>query len=67
VCTAAEGTARLTGKPTALNRSKYAEMKKAEWTMDVTKAKAGLGFTAAYTLEEGLRETIAWYTRQGLL
>jgi len=67
VCTAAEGTARLTGRATALNRSKYAEMKKAAWTMDVSKAKATLGFTAAYALEDGLRETIAWYAGQGLL
>jgi nucleoside-diphosphate-sugar epimerase len=67
VCTAAEGSARLTGRPTALNRSKYAEMKETVWTMDVSKAKAVLGFTAAYSLEDGLRETIAWYSRQGLL
>ncbi len=42
-------------------------MKEAVWTMDVSKAKAVLGFTAAYSLEDGLRETIAWYSRQGLL
>jgi nucleoside-diphosphate-sugar epimerase len=67
VCTLAEGTARLTGRPTALNRSKYAELKEEVWTMDVSKAKAELGFRAAYSLEDGLRETVAWYSRQGLL
>ena len=67
VCAAAEGTARLTGRPTALNRSKFAEMKVEAWTMDVSKAKAELGFSAAYSLEDGLRETLDWYTRQGLL
>ncbi|MDH4196400.1 MAG: NAD(P)-dependent oxidoreductase [Candidatus Aminicenantes bacterium] len=67
VCAAAEGVGRITRRPTALNRSKYAELREAAWTLDVSKAKAMLGFTAAYSLEDGLRETLDWYSRQGLL
>ena len=67
VCVAAEGVARITGKPTALNRSKYAELGETAWTMDVTKAEAKLGFKAAFSLEDGLRQTLDWYSRQGLL
>ena len=29
--------------------------------LDVSRARARLGFTAATTLEDGLRQTIAWY------
>ena len=67
VCAAAEGVARTTGRPTALNRSKYSELSGKAWALDVSKAKAKLGFTAAYSLESGLRETLDWYCRQGLL
>ncbi len=67
VCAAAEWTARLAGKPATLNLGKYREMKEGAWTMDVSKAKAKLGFTASRPLEDGLRETLDWYARHGLL
>jgi dihydroflavonol-4-reductase len=66
-CSLAEAAARVRRRATALNLSKYADMKPEGWVADVGKARAGLGFETRWTLEAGLRETLAWYARHGLL
>lgn len=66
-CAGSAGAARLTGRATAVNPSKYADLKAGDWTMDLRKAREILGFTAAIGLEEGLRETLEWYDRTGRL
>ncbi len=61
------GIGRLSGRPTALNLSKYRDMLPDAWEADVTKARRGLGFEARVPLEEGLQETLGWYVRNGRL
>lgn len=62
-----EAAGRVSGRMTALTLNKYREMKQGPWVADTAKAKALLGFEAQFSLEQGLRETIAWYREQGLL
>ena len=64
---ASEGIGRLGGGASALNVSKFKQMKPAGWVADVGKARQGLGFESRFSLEEGLGETIAWYLWKGLL
>ncbi len=64
---ASEGIGRLGGGASALNVSKYKQMKQAGWVADVRKARQGLGFESRFSLGEGLGETIAWYLWKGLL
>jgi dihydroflavonol-4-reductase len=64
---ASEASSRIIGKPGPFNRSKCRDMRQPGWVADVTKARDVLGFRTEYTLEEGLRETIAWYIREGRL
>jgi len=61
------GWSRLTGKPTAVNRHKYRELRQAGWVADVNKAKAVLGFETTTTLEAGLKAALDWYQARGLL
>jgi nucleoside-diphosphate-sugar epimerase len=42
-------------------------MRPESWVADVGKARTALGFEAATSLEEGLRETLDWYRAHGLL
>lgn len=57
----AEGVSRLRGKPGIVSRQKVIEARCRYWTCDPARARRELGFEAARTLEEGLRETLAWY------
>ncbi|MDO5571365.1 MAG: NAD(P)-dependent oxidoreductase [Bacteroidales bacterium] len=52
---------KATGKPTALNRDKYNIMKQRNWRCDITPLKDELNFIPAYSLKDGVKETIAWY------
>lgn len=58
-----EKIARLTGKPSTLNSDKYNIMKQRNWICDITPLREELGFVPSYNLEEGVRETIAWYRK----
>ena len=64
---AGEAVARLTGKVTILNRQKYAEYAQPGWVADVGKAKAVLGYETSFSLDDGLRETVDWYRKNGWL
>lgn len=57
----------ITRKPGIANRDKYAEYKQPNWVLEFSKARTGLGFEAAWGLEEGLVRTIAWYRETGQL
>lgn len=63
----AETWSRVTGKPTPLNRSKYRDARQYGWVADVRKARDLLGFEARTALNEGIKETIEWYVRNGKL
>ncbi len=64
---ASEGIGRLSGSPGPVNLGKFKEMKPDGWVVDVRKARDLLGFEAAYSLEEGLKETLEWYRGRGWL
>jgi|WetSurMetagenome_2_1015567.scaffolds.fasta_scaffold15841_3 dihydroflavonol-4-reductase len=57
----------LARRPSPINKDKYRDYRQAGWVVDVEKSRDLLGFTADTPLEEGLRETIGWYLRNGWL
>ena len=59
--------AGLRRKTSTLNRDKYHIMKQRNWQCDITPAERELGYRPAYDLERGVRETVAWYKREGWL
>ncbi|MDR1982155.1 MAG: NAD(P)-dependent oxidoreductase [Tannerellaceae bacterium] len=66
-CLCSEWIGRLAGKGMTLNGDKYTILKQRNWICDVTPLKEELGFTPAYTLRQGLEESIAWYRSRGWL
>ena len=61
IAAVSEQIARITNKPTIVNKQKVIEMEQDFWTCSADKAKRDLGFEAEITLENGIRETIVWY------
>lgn len=59
----AEGTARLFGHTSTLNRDKYKIMKQRNWQCDIQPLITELGYRPAYPLDKGVKETIAWYKK----
>lgn len=57
----AEWIGGLRGKTSTLNRDKYSIMCQRNWVCDTTPTREELGFIPQYSLEEGVRETVAWY------
>lgn len=57
----AEWFAGKSGKTSTLNRDKYRIMCQRNWVCDTTPARNDLGFVPQYSLEEGVKETVAWY------
>jgi len=57
---------RETGRP-PFSRKTVAWTKESRLYVDIGKARRELGYQPAYTLEQGLRETVAWYRAQGHL
>jgi UDP-glucose 4-epimerase len=55
------------GITSTLNSDKYRIMKQRNWRCDISPAQEELGFTSGYSLEEGVKETIAWYKNEGWL
>jgi len=64
---ASEFLSRTARKPTSISRSKYRDYRQPGWVADAAKARALLGFEASTPLDEGIRETIAWYLDNGWL
>ena len=63
---AVEGVGKLTGTYPPLNREKAREAK-ASWLCSVAKARRDVGYRQAVELEDGMRETVAWYRAHGWL
>ena len=40
-------------------------MKQRNWRCDITPLQQELGYRADYPLERGVKETIAWYKKEG--
>lgn len=62
-----EDSARLAGKRSMFGRDKALEMTQKAWCCSPAKAGKLLQWKARIPLEEGMRETAAWYKAQGLL
>lgn len=52
------------GMTSTLNGDKYKIMKQRNWRCDISPTIEELGFTPEYSLEEGVKETIAWYNSE---
>jgi len=57
----------ITRQPVLLNYDKAKDIVQDSWTCSIAKARGELGFSEQRTLEEGIRETVAWYRERGLL
>jgi nucleoside-diphosphate-sugar epimerase len=62
-----EAVARTTGWPLPLNRWRYHEMCSDGFVCRVDRLRDRLGVVAQVQLDEGIRETAAWYRRAGWL
>jgi nucleoside-diphosphate-sugar epimerase len=63
----AELWSQVTRKPGILSRDKVVEACCRSWTCNPARAARDLGFHAATPLEQGMRETLAWYRESGWL
>ncbi len=60
-----ETMARLFGRSAMLNRDKVREILQPRWVCRTEKLLQHTGFRPRYSLERGIRETIAWYRDHG--
>jgi len=67
VAVAAEAVAALLGKPPVINRDKVTDLSQTSWSCSIERAKSELGYEPRVALEDGLRETLSWYKREGWL
>lgn len=56
-----EWIAEKSNKTTPINRDKYHIMCQRNWVCDTTPTRTELGFVPQYSLEQGVKETVAWY------
>jgi nucleoside-diphosphate-sugar epimerase len=66
-CFFSELSAKITGKTPTLNTDKYKTLKQRNWTCDTTQTRMALDFVPHFSLEEGLKETIAQNKKTGFL
>lgn len=64
VCTIGEILGKLTGNISTLNNDKYNILKQRNWRCDIQPARQLLGYQPAFNLEQGVKETVAWYRTQ---
>ena len=60
-CWASEKWGLLTMKPATLNRDKFKIMRQRNWTCDISDARRDFGFNPRYSLQDGIRATVAAY------
>ena len=65
LCLIQEALSKLTGRPNILNRQKVAELLAYGWVCTTDQILHDLEFTAETSLEEGVRQTLAWYRDRG--
>ena len=63
----AELASLFSSKPALLNIEKGRDIVQNYWTCDSSKAKEDFGFEEELSIEEGIRDTIAWYRAQNWL
>lgn len=59
--------ARLRGTTTTLNLDKYKILKQRNWQCDIKPLVDELGYAPDYILDEGVKETVEWYKKEGWL
>lgn len=62
-----ENFSKLLGRTAAFNTQKAKEITQRYWGLDISKAKAELGFLPKYDLKRGAKETVRWYKEKGWL
>jgi dihydroflavonol-4-reductase len=62
-----EGISALTKKPALINKQKIIDMEQEFWTCSAEKARKELGFECEISLEDGIKETLAWYREHNWL
>ena len=67
LCEVCGSAAAWRGKVTTLNSDKFFILKQRNWQCDNVPAAERLGFRPRYLLAEGVKETIAWYKKEGWL
>jgi len=63
----AEFFALFSSKPALINFEKARDMVQDYWTCDSSKAQREFGYRQEISLEEGMRNTVAWYRAEGWL
>lgn len=64
---ASEAMGRLAGEAPEFDRRRARDLSRHAWTCDPGPTEEALGWRAETPLAEGMRETVAWYRRQGWL
>lgn len=67
VSAVAEKIGIVRGKPSTLNLDKYNILKQRNWNVDISKAQREFGFNPQIDLEEGVRQSVEWYKKEGWL
>lgn len=62
-----EDIAKISKKPSTLNRDKCKIMKQRNWECDIQPLRDDLGFEPHYNLRRGLEESVKWYKENGWL
>ncbi|MDO5074611.1 MAG: NAD(P)-dependent oxidoreductase [Bacteroidales bacterium] len=65
VCAFNTWLSRLTGSQPTLNNDKFQLLRQRNWKCDIAPAKRELGYTPRWSLEEGVKEAVAWYKQEG--
>jgi nucleoside-diphosphate-sugar epimerase len=61
IATVSELFSLLSRKPVLLNLEKARDIVQNAWTCSIAKAQRELNFRESFTLEEGIKNTVAWY------
>jgi NAD-dependent epimerase len=67
ICSVSETFHRAMGKVGTLNGDKCHILSQRNWQCDIEPARRELGYAPEYPLERGVKETIAWYRKEGWL
>jgi len=64
ICVFEQLRAELNGKPRLLNLQKFAELRAPGWVCDPSRIGREIGFVCSTMLEEGIAQTLSWYTQE---
>ncbi len=65
IAAVAEGLASFSKKPALINFEKARDMVQDYWTCDSSKALRDFGYEQDLSLEEGIRDAVEWYKKEG--